>query len=101
MLKLRFVSKSAFTQSNDEFRALLKELRVSKGFTQADVAKTLGLPQSYVSKIETGERRMDFVETAAFCGAIGVDLAVFAKSFSKRVSRCGVPSPRSIKRGDF
>jgi transcriptional regulator with XRE-family HTH domain len=101
VLKLRSVSKSAFTQSNDEFRALLKELRVSKGFTQADVAKTLGLPQSYVSKIETGERRMDFVETAAFCDAIGIDLAVFAKLFAERASRCGVPARRATKRGGF
>lgn len=89
MLKLRPVSKSAFTQSNDEFRALLKELRVGKGLTQADVAKRLRLPQSYVSKVETGERRMDFVETAAFCDAIGIDLSVLAKRFSQRVTRGG------------
>jgi predicted transcriptional regulator len=66
VLKLRSVSKSVFTQSNDEFRALLKELRVRRGLTQADVTKVLRLPQSYVSKVETGERRMDFVETVAF-----------------------------------
>ena len=97
MLKLRPVSKSAFTQSNDEFRALLKELRVNKGLTQADVAETLCLPQSYVSKVETGERRMDFVETVAFCDAIGVDLAAFAKLFSGRVSRGRVLVRRGTK----
>jgi transcriptional regulator with XRE-family HTH domain len=89
---LRPVSKSAFTQSNDEFRALLKELRVRKGLTQADVAERLRLPQSYVSKVETGERRMDFVETAAFCDAIGVGLTVLAKMFSKRVTGVGAPT---------
>ena len=97
MLKLRSVSKSAFTESNDEFRALLKELRVNKGLTQADVAETLRLPQSYVSKVETGERRMDFVETAAFCDAIGVDLAAFAKLFSERMSRDDVPVRKGTK----
>jgi len=97
VLKLRPVSKSAFTQSNDEFRALLKELRVSKGLTQADVAEKLRLPQSYVSKIETGERRMDFVETGAFCDAIGVELAAFARLFSERVSRGRVPARRGTK----
>jgi transcriptional regulator with XRE-family HTH domain len=101
VLKLRPVSKSAFTQSNDEFRALLKELRVNKGLTQADMAETLGLPQSYVSKIETGERRMDFVETAAFCDAIGIELAAFAKLFSKRVLRSAMPAQRGNKRGSF
>jgi transcriptional regulator with XRE-family HTH domain len=74
---------------------------VSKGFTQAGVAKTLGLPQSYVSKIETGERRMDFVETAAFCDAIGIELAVFAKLFAERASRVGESARRATKRGGF
>jgi transcriptional regulator with XRE-family HTH domain len=97
VLKLRPVSKSAFTQSNDEFRALLKELRVNKGLTQADVAETLRLPQSYVSKVETGERRMDFVETATFCEAIGVDLAAFAKLFSERLSRGRMPARTGTK----
>ena len=91
------MSKSAFTWSNDEFRALLKELRVNKRLTQADVAEALRLPQSYVSKVETGERRMDFVETAAFCDAIGVDLAAFAKLFSERVSRGRMPARRGAK----
>jgi transcriptional regulator with XRE-family HTH domain len=95
--KLPPVSKSAFTQANDEFRALLKELRAGKGLTQEDVAERLHLPQSYVSKVETGERRMDFVETAAFCDAIGVDLAAFAKLFSERVSRGGMPARNGAK----
>ncbi len=94
MPKLRPVSKSAFTQSNDEFRALLKELLVEKGLTQADVARALRVPQSYVSKVETGERRMDFVETAAFCAAIGVELTAFSKLFSKRVLKGGETSAR-------
>jgi transcriptional regulator with XRE-family HTH domain len=95
------VSKSAFTEANDEFRALLKELRMSKGLTQADVAETLGLPQSYVSKVETGERRMDFVETAAFCGAIGIEFTAFAKLFSKRVAKGSVAVRRGRKQEGF
>jgi len=54
-----------------------------------------------VIKIETGERRMGFVETAAFCNAIGIDLAVFAKLFAERASRCEVPARRATKRGGF
>jgi transcriptional regulator with XRE-family HTH domain len=89
------MSKSAFTRANDEFRALLKELRTKNGLTQIDVAKRLGVPQSYVSKIETGERRMDFVETAAFCKAIGVELATFADLFSKRALTRGGASGKT------
>ena len=36
------------------------------GLTQVDVAQTLGKPQSYVSKCESGERREDFVELLDF-----------------------------------
>jgi len=43
------------TVAEDIFRNLLKETRVAKNLTQSDVSKSLGLPQSYVSKYESGE----------------------------------------------
>lgn len=42
-------------------RARLVELREAKGLTQTDIALQLGKPQSYVSKYERGERRLDIV----------------------------------------
>lgn len=36
--------------------------RNRRGLTQADVARRLGKPQSYVSKVEAGERRLDVIE---------------------------------------
>ena len=75
--------KSAFTLANDEFRAQLKALRVEKGLTQAGLAKRLGLPQSYVSKYEIGERRLDFVETVLVCDALEIGIERFAAQFVK------------------
>ena len=75
--------RSTFTNANDQFRALLKTLRVEKGLTQADLAKRLGLPQSYVSKYEIGERRLDFVETVLVCDALGIGIEKFATKFGK------------------
>ena len=46
----------------DRLRDLLIEAREAAGLTQADVAKRLARPQSYVSKVEQGERRLDAVE---------------------------------------
>jgi transcriptional regulator with XRE-family HTH domain len=44
------------------FLARLKQARVEAGLTQSDVARHLRRPQSFVSKAESGERRLDLVE---------------------------------------
>ena len=54
-------------------RARLVELREAKGLTQTDIALQLGKPQSYVSKYERGERRLDIVELIAVAKTLGVD----------------------------
>jgi DNA-binding transcriptional regulator YiaG len=69
----RLVTRSVFTPSYDRFRALLVEARKSRKLTQADVATRLGRPQSFVSKYERGERRLDVVEFLEVARAIGVD----------------------------
>ena len=56
-------------------RARLVELREAKGLTQTDIALQLGKPQSYVSKYERGERRLDIVELIAVAKTLGVDPA--------------------------
>ena len=48
------------------FLERLKAARVEAGLTQIQVAARLRKPQSYVSKCESGERRVDVVELAAF-----------------------------------
>lgn len=73
------VAKTKFSQMEDAFLQLLKALRVEKNFTQKELADRLGLPQSYVSKYETGERRLDFVETAHVCEALGITIQHFSK----------------------
>ena len=72
------------SQADVAFRELIKELRLTKGLTQAQLADRLRMPQSYVSKYETGERRLDFPETAIVCKAIGVPLKQFAELYMKR-----------------
>jgi DNA-binding transcriptional regulator YiaG len=44
------------------FLEQLKQARVEAGLTQSDVARHLGRPQSFVSKAESGERRLDLIE---------------------------------------
>jgi len=47
-------------------RERLKEARKAAGLTQGHVAKELDRPQSFVSKVETGERRIDPTELEKF-----------------------------------
>lgn len=88
------VPSADYTDRYDLFRELLKELRESKGVTQAQLAKRLEIPQSYVSKYETGERRLDFVETAEICEALGVKTADFANLFESRVGKSGASAKK-------
>lgn len=54
-----------------QIREYLKQIRNNSGLTQDLLAKKLNKPQSYVSKYESGERNLDFVETIQICEACG------------------------------
>lgn len=59
---IRRVTKSVFTKRYKLFLTLLISIRESKGLSQHQLAKKLKKPQSFVSKYERGERRLDVVE---------------------------------------
>lgn len=56
-----------------------------KNLSQMELAARLGMPQSYVSKYEIGERRLDFVETVLVCEALGIGIQDFAKAFCSKL----------------
>ncbi len=53
--------------------ALLREAREAAGFTQAQLSQQLGKPQSYVSKYENGDRRLDLIEMLEVCRIVNAD----------------------------
>lgn len=63
--------------------ALLRTYRERAGLTQVELAERLGVPQSFVSKYENGERRLDLIELRQVCGAIGVKLAAVIAAFDR------------------
>jgi transcriptional regulator with XRE-family HTH domain len=65
--------KSTFTKRYEWFCEVLVDTRRKKGLTQIQVAAALGTPQSYVSKYESGERRLDVVEFIAVSAALNED----------------------------
>ena len=56
------VKKASFSAEYKLFCKLLREARLKAGLSQEEVAKRLNRPQSYVSKYESGERRLDVIE---------------------------------------
>jgi transcriptional regulator with XRE-family HTH domain len=53
--------------------AQLRSSRLQHNWSQKELASKLGKPQSYVSKYETGERRIDFIETIRISRALELD----------------------------
>ncbi len=67
------MSKSVFTQRYESLRRALVEARTSRGLTQSALSKRLRRPQSFVSKYERGERRLDVIEFVELAEALELD----------------------------
>lgn len=73
-----------FERSGEETTVLLrllKQCRTEAGLTQADFAKALDRPQSFVSDIERGLRRLDLIQLRDICGIFGISLTAFVERF--------------------
>lgn len=64
---------------------LLRDLRIMANLTQTEVAASLDKPQSYVSKYESSERRLDLVELSDLCPILGLTLPELAAQFMERL----------------
>ncbi len=69
--------KARSSQRYARFLELLRDARNEAGLTQSEAAKLLRQPQSFVSKCESGERRVDIVELLVFCRAYRVKAEQF------------------------
>jgi transcriptional regulator with XRE-family HTH domain len=77
------MAKSLSSAESEKFVALLRSVRTQAGLTQAELAERLDLPQSFVSKYESGERRLDLIELRQICKALGISLVEFVRRFEK------------------
>lgn len=59
------------------FLGRLREARQQAELTQVEAARRLGKPQAFVSKCESGERRVDFIELLALADLYEVDSSFF------------------------
>ncbi|NKS61883.1 helix-turn-helix domain-containing protein [Rhodococcus hoagii] len=77
------MEKSIHSAEYQQLCALLRQLRLDAGLTQVEVARRLGEPQSFVSKYESGERRLDIIELRRVAVALGTGLRSIAESIEQ------------------
>ena len=75
------MQKAIHSESQNVLRQVLKSVRTDAGLTQQQLAERLGVPQSFISKYESGERRLDLVELRDICKALDISLSAFVKLF--------------------
>jgi len=75
------MTKMIHSQRQAQLCELLRMVRTEAGLRQVDLAEKLGQPQSFVSKYEAGERRLDFVELEQVCAACGISLIDLVSRF--------------------
>jgi transcriptional regulator with XRE-family HTH domain len=75
------MSKHIYTSEQERLQALLRQIRQEAGLRQVDLAQRIGQSQSFVSKYESGERRLDLIELRQICSAVGITLEDFVRRF--------------------
>jgi len=74
--------KRPWDQRRLRLQKLLRDVRLEAGLKQEEVAERIGSDQSFVSRYERGERRLDLVELEAICAACEVKLVELVRRFA-------------------
>jgi len=81
------MEKSVTTAEYQVVVQLLREVRTSAGVTQVELAEMLQQTQSFVSKMERGDSRLDVIQLRNVLAALGSSLPTFVGELEKRLSR--------------
>ncbi|MBL0726614.1 helix-turn-helix domain-containing protein [Piscinibacter sp. HJYY11] len=82
--------KSLYSRHNEIFLALLRDSRESVQLRQSDLAHLLGRHQATVSRVESGERRLDVLQLRQWLAALGVDFPTFMNELDRRLGDSAV-----------
>jgi transcriptional regulator with XRE-family HTH domain len=81
------MEKSIHTREYETFLRLLKEVREDAGVTQVGLAEAIDKTQSFVSKVERGETRLDVIQLRTVLVALGTTLPEFAARLEKELGK--------------
>lgn len=79
------MDNSRYSPRQKLLRAKIRAARKSAGLTQGQLAQLLGKQQSHISKIETGERKIEALELDILLGFIGVNHEDFFKDIKSKL----------------
>lgn len=68
----------------------LARMRQESGLTQVDIARALGVPQSFVSKVETGERSLKLYEQFDYARALGISAPALSERLQSEMDMVGL-----------
>jgi len=71
------VGKTIYRKDYKRVIEKLREARLEAGMSQVDVAKTMNRPQSYISKVERGDQRIDVIELKILSNIYKKDISFF------------------------
>ncbi len=71
------MQKNIYSPNQKKLQEVLRKLRTESSYRQKDLADLLGVHQSFVSKYESGERRLDILELREICGIFKITLSEF------------------------
>jgi transcriptional regulator with XRE-family HTH domain len=83
------VKKSLNDKEHKILLEMLYQLRVASGLRQSDLADLLKVPQSFVSKIESGERRIDLIELRTILRCLNTNIKEFVTEFENKINASG------------
>jgi ribosome-binding protein aMBF1 (putative translation factor) len=81
------MEKSIHSARYGVFLKVLREARERAGLTQVQLARKIGETQTFVSKCERGERRVDVIELREFCHAFGLNLKQFVTALERAIGK--------------
>lgn len=73
------MGKTIYLSEYRKMIELLKKARIDAGLSQLDVAKKIKKPQSYISKCESSERRLDIIELKKFAVIYNKNISYFLR----------------------
>jgi len=83
----RRLTKSLYTAEWEAVLQILRDARGKRGWTQEQLAKKLGRPQSLVAKVEAGERKLDVVQFIDYMRVLESDPVASMRKILKKVEK--------------